>query len=144
MFKKTVLSLACAIIVCLCAVPAMAQLGGDFAALESALANEPPITQQDIDTFVKIGPDMVKAATANDQAKAAELLGQAGWSEIRGSYVTAKISNAYAISLYPDMATSMLRDAGMPEVLMPTEAELKLVQQNRATLDAVFAPVGTF
>ena len=145
MFRKSIFTLALFLTVFICAAPAvMAQTSADTAMIEALFAKEAPLTQADVDKFIEIGPDMVQAATANDVAKAAEILNQVGWTETRGSFVTAKISNAYAINLNPDMAKSMLEAAGMPATLMPTDAEMALVQKNIAALDKIFTSVGSF
>lgn len=145
MYKKVMLSLAAALFICFCLTPfAMAQTANEAALLEAVFAKEPPLTQKDIDMFIKIGPDMVKAASANDVGAATAALQKASWTEARGSYVTAKISNAYAMSLSPDMAKSMLESAGMPSILLPTADELKLVQNNMDKLTEVFMSFGSF
>lgn len=145
MFRKSILILAFMLVACLCAAPAtMAQTANEAAMIEAMLSKEPPLTQADIDNFIKIGPDMVKAASANDVAKAAEVLKQVGWSETRGSFVTAKISNAYAMNLNPEMAKSLLESASMPAILMPTDSEMALVQKNIDALNTVFLSVGAF
>lgn len=145
MFPKVILSLALILTTCLCAVPAsMAQSNDHAAMMEAVFAEEPPLTQTDIDNFLKIGPDMVKAALANDTASAAKALKQVNWTETRGSYITAKISNAYAIQLNPEMARSMLESAGMPKFLLPTDSELALVQSNIAALDKIFLSLDSF
>lgn len=139
MFPKFILTLLLVLTACLCAAPAsMAQSNDNVAMVENIFAEEPPLAQADIDNFLKIGPDMIKAAIANDIAGAAKALQQVDWTEKRGSYVTAKISNAYAINLNPEMARSMLESAGMPEFMLPTDSEMALVQKNIAALDKIF------
>lgn len=133
------LSLATAIFACFCLAPlALAQTATDAALIEAVFSKEPPLTQQDINTFIKIGPEMIKAASANDVGAATAALQKANWTEARGSYVTAKVSNAYAMNLNPEMAKSMLESAGMPSILLPTPAELELVKNNMDKLDKVF------
>lgn len=145
MFQKLILILVLSLTICLCAAPApMAQSNAYDAMIEAAFAEEAPLTQADIDKFLKIGPEMVKAAIANDINSATKVLQQVDWTETRGSYVTAKISNAYAINLNPEAARSMLKSAGMPELLLPTDSEMALVQKNIAALDQVFLSLGSF
>lgn len=145
MFQKFIFTLVLILTTCLCAAPAsMAQSNDYDAMLETVFADEPPLTQVDIDNFIKIGPDMVQAANANSIANAAKTLQQVDWTEKRGSYVTAKICNAYAIYLSPEMAKSMLENAGMPEFLLPTDSEMALVQKNIEALDKIFLSIDSF
>lgn len=123
------------------AAPAAAQsLPPDTAA---ALAQEPSLTQADIDAFILYGPTLIRASRTNDVDAADTALASAGWSTIHGSYVVSKISNGYAISVQPQMARAMLESAGMPDVLTPTAAELKLIKQNLSALNVIFGTLTT-
>lgn len=135
MFKKSILTLILVLAACLGAAPAvMAQASVDTAMFEAVFAKEPPITQTDIDNFIKITPYMTQNASVNDIAKIMEIFEQAGWTEIRASYVSAKTINAYAINKDPE-ARSLMESAGIPSILMPTDAEMALVLKNFETLD---------
>ena len=139
MLKKYALLLALAVIFCVTAnTTALAQQPATMEEVEAAFAKEKPITQADIDTFIKIGPQMVQASQSNDIAAAEKIIKDAGWSEIRGSYVTAKISNAYAMNANPEFAQMIMEAAGMPQILLPSPAELKLVADSMDELGAIF------
>lgn len=142
MLKKCMLLLALAVIFCVTTNTAvMAQQPSTMEEVETAFAKEKPLTQTDIDTFIKIGPQMVQLSQTNDIVAAEKIIREAGWSEIRGSYITAKISNAYAMNADPEFAQMIMEAAGMPQILLPTDAELKLVADNMDKLEAIFMQV---
>lgn len=105
---------------------------------ETALALEPPLTQTDIDAFITYGSLLIQASRTNNVELASTIFDRAGWNKIRSSYVVSKISNGYAINFQPQIAESMLKNIGMPAVLIPTATELELIKQNMHALDDIF------
>ena len=86
-------------------------------------ANQGPISQADVDAYIKAIPQIT--ASAGDEAKLMAIYKEAGWDEWRGAYVISKVGTAYAISMAPAQADMMT--AQLPASLKPTQAEIDMV-----------------
>lgn len=89
--------------------------------------NQAPITQADVDTYIKVIPQIT--ASAGDEAKLMAIYKDAGWDEWRGAYVLSKVGTAYAISMSPDYAEMMT--AQLPDSLKPSQAEIDMVAKSQ-------------
>lgn len=85
---------------------------------EAKMQAEMPLSQADIDAFIRYGPSLIRAFNADDTSMASTIMLQTGWNKIRGTYVISKIGNGYAINIQPLLAKAMLEGAGMPAVLV--------------------------
>lgn len=90
------------------------------------LLAEPPLTQADIDAFVKYAPELYKLPEGDDEG-AQKILQKAGWTDVRSAYVAFKI--AAATSIKTDPSSAVIFEAMMPE-MMPLPAEQALVGKN--------------
>ena len=123
----------------LSAVPAPAQSGeADEITPEiiEALKKEPPLTQADLDTFIRIMPEMSRAAE-KDPSQAVKIYEKAGFTENRFGLIFSKAT----LGMF--MASGISREALMsgqdvPEVLMPSDAEVELIKKNMAALEKAF------
>lgn len=88
-------------------------------------ANQSPITQADVDAYIKAIPQIT--ANMGDEAKLLAIYKEAGWDEWRGAYVLSKVGTAYAISMAPDQASMMTGQ--LPASLKPSQAEIDLVSK---------------
>ncbi len=95
-----------------------------------ALAKEPPLTQADVEAYLKIMPEMPKAM--NDPSILIKAYEGAGLTEVRFSYVVSKIALAQAMSM--GASAEQLGLDRLPEVLRPTEADRELVNKNKEAL----------
>ena len=125
--KKCLVAVAFALVMCFALTPAMAQNYDPY-------AGQAAISQADIDNYVKIYPEL--AAVAADPAKLTDVYAQAGWDQMRGSYVIAKINTAYTMLKAPDQADAMT--AQLPESMKPTKDELDLVKKNEGAIDKAY------
>jgi len=128
-----------ALIVMFTAVPASAQPGGaDEITPEiiEALKKEPPLTQADIDTFIKIMPEMSQAA-AKDPAVAVKIYQEAGLTENRFGLIFSRVTLGLLIASGIPRET-LLSGQDVPEVLMPGDSELDLISRNMEALGQVF------
>lgn len=122
MFKKLLLTLALTFALTLSGAPAFAQ-DVEFTAEElAALAKEPPLSQADIDIFIKIA----EAADTSDGA-ADKVLAESGLSEVRMTMVLTKVSLGMLIA---SNVPSELLLSEVPPVLQPTEAEIELIKNS--------------
>lgn len=103
----------------------------------AALAAEPPLTQEDIDTFVKNAPALQAAAEQEDEAAYMKLIEEIGWSEIRAAYIPLKIGIAWAVQEDPESA--MIIQALFPPETMPKPEEQALVEKNMDKIAPFFA-----
>jgi len=125
MFKK--LLLVFGLMVALSVAPmAMAQMPTTEAEVMAAFEKEGPLTQKDIDGYLKILPKAQEAAA--DPTKAANLYKDAGFTDIRGAYVGAKMGTAMMAVQMGDQAEAAM--AQVPAVLKPTKDEIELVKKN--------------
>lgn len=134
--KKTITKLLMVVlaICCLC-LPAAAQTDADVLA---AFAEEAPISEADIQTFIKIAPQLIEAVDANDEAKAVDVMAKAGWNEIRGAYATSKIGNGYLMLTDPEDTQTLFELVQMPDSLIPAENEMALIKKYEADLAKIF------
>lgn len=91
--------------------------------LADPFANQAPITQADVDAYIKAIPQIT--ASMGDEAKLREIYEEAGWDEWRGAYVLSKVGTAYAISAAPEQAEMMIGQ--LPASLKPSQDEIDLV-----------------
>ena len=138
MIKKYVLA-ALALIVMLTAVPALAQSeAADDLTPEiiAALKKEPPLSQADIDTFIRIMPEMSKVAE-KDPAEAVKIYEKAGLTENRFGLIFSKVTlGMFVAGGIPKEALVSGQD--VPEVLVPSDAEVELIKKNMAALEKAF------
>ena len=102
------------------------------ASAQEDFADEPALTQADIDGYIHLTPRLLGQA-ARDPETAALLLAEAGLSRRRAVYVGAKIAVAQAMAtgaLTPDQ----LDREKVPVYLRPSAEELSLVQHNLTSL----------
>ena len=127
MLKK--LMLVFGLMLALSAAPiAMAQMPANEAEALAAFAKEGPLTQKDIDNYLKVLPKAQEMSA--DQTKAAAILKDAGFTEIRGAYVGAKVGIAMMMAQLGDQADAMLAQQQVPDVLKPSKEEVDLVGKN--------------
>jgi len=107
---------------------AMAQVPATEAEALAAFAKEGPLTQKDIDNYLKVLPKAQEMAA--DQAKAAGVLKDAGFTEVRGAYVGAKMGIAMMMVQLGDQADAVLSQQQVPDVLKPSKDEVELVSKN--------------
>lgn len=134
MIRKTILSIALGLLVALTASVAIAQVPGAAQIppeVLEALQKEPPLSQADVDAYLKIMPEMPKAMSdPNALVKAYEA---AGLTEVRFSYIVSKIALAQAMNM--GAKASDLQLDQLPEVLRPTDADVALVKKNMDALN---------
>lgn len=127
------------LVLLLSAVPALAQSeASDEISPEiiAALKNEPPLTQADIDTFIKIMPEMSKAAE-KDPAQAVKIYEKAGLTENRFGLIFSKVTlGMFVASGIPKETLTSGQD--VPEVLVPSDAEIELIKKNLEALEKAF------
>lgn len=93
----------------------------------AVLKKEPPLTQEEIDIFIKIAPAL-KEADNKDKSKLPSIFKEAGLSDIRGIYVMFKVAGAMA-NLVQGVPLNQI-----PELHRPTPQEVELVKKNQAAL----------
>ena len=139
MFKKTMLILTLALsLTTLGAALAQAQTPGGAAIppeMLEALAKEKPMAQADIDGYIKAMPVMVKAMT--DQNAAAEMFKAAGMTEVRFSYVAAKVGLGMALA--SGATPEQMQMDQIPEIIRPSKADIDLVKKNMDALQKAAA-----
>lgn len=96
----------------------------------AAFKTEPPLSQKDINAYIKIVPELATVGT--DQSKVPAILKKVGLSEIRGAYVAAKVGIAMMTIQAGEQAKTML--AQVPEYFHPSPEELELVKKNQAAI----------
>lgn len=130
--KKIIIALLITFIAFFCITPA------SFAQVVTSEENEniaillaePPLTQADIDAFVKYAPELYKLPEGDDAA-AQKILDKASWTDVRLAYVAFKIAAATSIKMDPSSAA--IFEAMMPE-MMPLPEEQALVEKNLAQI----------
>jgi len=131
MFKKMMLILTAALSLAAFSAPAFAQAPGQVPAeMIEAFKKQAPLAQKDIDSYIKIMGQM--AAVQADPSKAADIYKAEGWDEIRVSYVATKISLAQVLETGATLEQLGMKD--VPEVMLPTKAEIELVKKNQGAL----------
>lgn len=119
----------------------LAQTAGseaENAKLMAAFAKEGPLTEADLQTFIKIAPVLLEAVDANDEALGLKLMEGAGWGEIRGAYVTSKIGNGYMMLTDAENAQILFDLVEMPEFLIPGPKEITLINKYQTELSKFF------
>ncbi|MDR0882488.1 MAG: hypothetical protein LBP55_08095 [Candidatus Adiutrix sp.] len=87
------------------------------------LAKEPPLTQADIDAFIKLA-----AAPENDAQAAEKALANSGLSELRMTFVLTKV--ALGMMIAAGAPSEMILADQVPLVLQPTGPEIELIRKN--------------
>ena len=141
MLKKKIVCLAFGFMVCMMgAAGAQAQEAGPDDISPEMLAElhkEPPLSQADINVFIKIVPSISKVAKDDPEAAVA-IYTAAGLSETRFALVFTKIS--LGMLVVNGVSLDYLKnDEQMPEVLLPTEADIALLNKNKDRLEQAFA-----
>lgn len=101
--------------------------GDDF------LADQLPLAQADINSFIKIHPALNAPEASYDDIIAAYK--SVGWDEIRSSYVIAKISYAQKLIEAGNDTAEIISQ--IPPPMVPTDDEIALVQLNLPRLKAL-------
>lgn len=139
MLKKIVITLLITLMAAFCANTTMAQTtAADNDNVLAAFEKEPPFAETDVQTFIKIAPELITAVDANDEAKAVEIMAKAGWNEIRGAYITSKIGNGYLMLTEPEDTQTLFELVQMPASLIPGENEMNLIKTYQADLAKIF------
>lgn len=124
MFKKLLPVLALTLALALSAAPVFAQDEKPDEAFTTeelaALAKEPPLSQADIDIFIKI-------AEASD-ADSDKVVADSGLSEARMALVLTKVSLGMMIA--SGVPSEMILTDEVPKVLQPSAAEIDLIKSN--------------
>ena len=95
-------------------------------AVVETLADEPPLSQADVDAYVKIMPEL--ARILSDPQSAEQLAASLNLSQIRFSYVVAKVPLTMALASGADPKALGLDS--LPKALHPSDTELRLVKDN--------------
>ena len=95
--------------------------------MAAAFAKEPPLTQKDINAFIKFAPEM---QLKDDGTVNTSPITRAGLSEMRGSYVMIKLPFAYAMAADPDQGAMLMQLTQAPASLKPSTAEINLIKKN--------------
>lgn len=142
MIRKIVLTWAVALGLAL--TPALAQAQTEPAGtlppeVAASLAKEKPLAQADIDAYLKVLPKM--GDVAKDPSAVAKLYEDAGFTEIRFSYVAGKIGLGMALA--SGATPEQMNMDQIPEVLRPSDAEVELVKKNLDKLQAAAMEMAT-
>jgi len=95
-----------------------------------SLAEEPPLSQADLDAYIKIMPELTRILS--DPQSAEQLAVSLNLSPIRFSYIVAKVPLAMALTYGADPKSLGLDS--LPKVLYPSDKELRLVKNNLDSL----------
>lgn len=101
-------------------------------ALTTALAQEAPLTQEDIDKFIKYFPELDDVD--GDDIAQQNILRQAQWTETRMIYVVFKVG--YTLVMLEEPDSEAFFQTFFPE-FMPLESERVLIQQNIEKVSAL-------
>ena len=104
------------------------QLPANEAEVIAAFEKEGPLTQKDIDAYMNIFPKLREAAA--DRSKTLALLKDAGFTEIRGTYVITKMGATMMVVQSGDQADAFLSQNKVPNVLKPSKDEIELVKKS--------------
>jgi len=132
MYRKILLTLTLALGLALTSTLAsaqmpMAEMPADMVA---ALEKEKPLTQADIDAYLKVLPKM--GSVMNNPDGMGSLAKEAGFSDVRFSYVSGRVG--FAMSQAAGATAQQMDLSQVPQALRPTDAEIELVKKN---LDAL-------
>ena len=100
------------------------------AVIDKSLAEEPPLSQADIDAYIKIMPEMSRLM--GDPQSAGQLAAGLNLSQIRFSYIIIKVPLAMALASGVD--PKLLGLDSLPQALRPSDQELSLVKDNLEVL----------
>jgi hypothetical protein len=133
MAKKPLILL---ILILMTVSPALSSAQGEIqsdipSAIVDTLAAEPPLSQADIDAYIKIMPELARLLSNPQSAEV--LAASLNLSQIRFSYITAKVPLTMALVFGADPKELGLEDS-LPQALRPSEAESRLVQDNLEAL----------
>lgn len=112
-----------------------------------AFKKEPPLSQGDVDAYVKIMPEMAKyrgqdpdSITPEDRKSIEQIVTDVGLSDVRSILVFSKISlGMLALGGAPlDMFTGM----EIPAPLIPTEDDVELLKKNQPALEKLVKQYG--
>ncbi|UQZ89033.1 hypothetical protein C4J81_07400 [Deltaproteobacteria bacterium Smac51] len=134
MIRKTLAVALGLMMLTLSANVALAQIPGGASIppeVLDALKSEPPLSQADVDAYLKIMPDMPKAMS--DPSALVKAYEAAGLSEVRFSYIVSKIALAQAMNM--GATAEQLNINQLPDVLRPTDADKELVKKNMDALN---------
>lgn len=99
---------------------------------QSAMANEGPLTQTDIDGYVYLTPRLAGPDGRNPD-QAVSILKQSGLTRRRAVYVGAKVAVTQAL-VSGLMSPAQLEEQKVPPSLRPSTEELQLVTRNLGSL----------
>lgn len=137
MFRKTIAALAMTLMLTIMTAGAASaqMLGGVGQVPEAALAEmqkEGPLTQADVDIYIKLLPTMGQAMTGG--ADGLKSIHEAsGLSEVRLSMVMTKVALSQALA--SGLTMEQLNAQQIPDVMKPTDAEVELVKKNMDKLN---------
>ena len=129
------LTLVLSLALLVAAPSAQAQIFSNEEEAKAAFTNEKPLTQADIETFIKIAPQVF----ANDDPKeASKIFKTAGITDSRGAYIMTKVSLSM-MQLEADENSAGIINA-VPEPMRPSTEEMALVKKNQEALNKTIAP----
>jgi hypothetical protein len=101
-------------------------------AVIETLNEEPPLSQADVDAYIKIMPELTNILSAPHSTE--QLAASLNLSQIRFSYIVAKVPLAMALTSGAD--PKILGLDSLPKALRPSDQELRLVKDNLEALIA--------
>lgn len=104
-------------------------------AVVDSLAKEPPISQADVDAYIKIIPELPKLMS--DPQSADGLAAAHQLSQVRFSYIMAKVPLTMAIAAGADPKALGLEE--LPTLLHPSAEELAVIKANLRALSEAAA-----
>lgn len=136
MLKKIVVSLTLALVLALGASASFAQAPDPGQLPPEAIKEmekEGPLTQADIDAYMKIFPQMAKGMASAEEFE--KVVADSGLSQTRLGLVMAKVGLGQALAM--GATTEQLNLSAVPEVMRPSDAEVELVKNNMDKLMAL-------
>lgn len=140
MLKKIVVSLTLALVLALGASASFAQMTDPGQLPPEAIKEmekEGPLTQADIDAYMKIFPQMATGVSSAEEFE--KVVADSGLSQMRLGLVMAKVGLGQALAM--GATTEQLNLSSVPEVMRPTDAEVELVKNNMDKLMALMTQV---
>jgi hypothetical protein len=101
-------------------------------AVIETLDEEPPLSQADVDAYIKIMPELTRLLS--DPHNAEQLAASLDLSQIRFSFIVAKVPLTMALASGAD--PKILGLDSLPKALRPSDRELRLVKDNLEALVA--------
>lgn len=142
-FRSVLCAAALLLLSIVSASPASAMMPDMPPELLALCEREAPLVQKDIDAFIAMWPLILASEGDLPPEEALEMYKKNGLSEARGTLVIMKIANARTIDTIvrttndKNMAVKMLLGMNMPQVFIPSDAEIALVAKNKAKIDAL-------